>query len=130
MADILIVDDDPGERTLVAKLLSSRGHATRNAENGAQALVLANAQPPDLIILDLTMPVMDGGETLRALRRETTTASIPVVILSARDDDLSLLNALRAGAMVYLCKPPVAEELLAVVERLLVEPTNEATNNN
>ncbi|MHB9025821.1 MAG: response regulator [Armatimonadota bacterium] len=116
---ILIVEDDEHISQMVARLLSSKGYRTHIESNGAAALLAAHEHLPELIIMDMMMPILKGLSTIQALREDLHTAHIPIVVLSARDDDRSLAEALTAGANIYLCKPVNAQELLAVVNRLV-----------
>jgi len=123
MAGILIVDDDPRIAATLAKLLRVKGHATRIASNGAAALLAVHETPPDLILMDLAMPILGGHEAIEALRRDEQTAAIPVVVVSGMDDVQTMTDALLAGANVFLTKPIDAGELVALIERLLAKPT-------
>lgn len=116
---ILIVEDDEHISRMVAKLLSGKGYQTRIESNGAAALLAAHESLPELIIMDMAMPILKGLSTIQALREDPHTANIPIVVLSARDDDQSLAEALTAGANIYLSKPVNAQELLTVVDRLV-----------
>lgn len=118
MAKILIVEDDAQISALMAKALGTRGYRTRVEANGAAALLAAHEDFPDVIILDMMMPILEGQETLQALRHDTHTSHIPVVILSGREDDLTLAGAYTAGANAYLTKPPDLQALFSIVERL------------
>jgi CheY-like chemotaxis protein len=118
MARILIAEDDPATAAMLSLLLTSHGHIVRTAANGAEALLAAHEDRPDLIFMDVVMPILDGLETIRALRSDAYTHEIPIVVLSVRADDRTLSEALALGANLYLTKPPDPAELLAVVERL------------
>jgi CheY-like chemotaxis protein len=85
MAKILVVDDEPDQRFLTRRVLERAGHEVKDAENGAVGLAVASDWTPDLIITDLMMPVMDGPELIRRLRRDPATARIPIVATSADD---------------------------------------------
>jgi two-component system KDP operon response regulator KdpE len=107
---ILVVEDDPPIRKFLRGALSGEGYRIAEAETGEQALRLAAQQPPDLIILDLGLPDIDGQQVLKRLREWFTG---PIVILSARDQEQQKVQALDAGADDYLSKPFGAGELLA-----------------
>ena len=125
MVKILIVDDDQQASALVAKALNARGYRTRAETNGAAALLAAHDDHPDLIVMDLNMPILEGKETLHALRHHPQTATIPVIALSAVDDTQTLAGAVIAGANVYLPKPCEMGTLLSAVERLVsIKPRN------
>jgi CheY-like chemotaxis protein len=116
---VLIVEDDAFTSSVVSKALTTRGVRTRIESNGAAALLAAHEEAPDVILMDLQMPILKGRETLAALRANPATAHIPVVVLSTHSDDVTLLDAITGGANVFLAKPPDAQELLSVVECLL-----------
>ena len=105
MPDILIIDDDENIRQLLDIHLEEAGHVVRHAENGENGIRLAHEQTPDLIILDINMPVMDGTRVMKELRADPNTKSIPVIALSAvavpemRDD----MHAL--GCNAFVSKP-------------------------
>jgi len=113
---ILIVDDSPEVREVIAVVLRRGGHETVTAEDGAEALRVFAAQRPDLVILDLHMPGMDGWETLERLREITDR---PVIMLTAASDERARVHGLMRGADDYLVKPASAPELLARVVALL-----------
>lgn len=102
---LLVVDDEPHGRELLADLLTPQGYQLRFAANGPDALAVAAAQPPDLILLDVMMPGMDGFEVCRRLRADDRLREVPVVMLTALDDRESRLAGLAAGADSFLTKP-------------------------
>lgn len=112
---VLLVDDNRDMRDYVRRLLSSRFEVT-TAENGRQALEKANQQLPALVLSDVMMPEVDGLELLAALRKNPATSSVPVVLLSARAGEESLIEGMMSGADDYVVKPFTARELLARVE--------------
>ena len=119
MADILIIDDDEPIRKLVAVYLQDAGHTVRHAANGQQGLDMAAGAVPDLILLDINMPVMDGTQVMIALRAEMATAKTPVIALSGmsapemRDDMHGL------GCNAYVSKPINFTVLLSTVGSLI-----------
>ncbi len=119
---ILIADDDPSLRLLVRVTLSDSSVTLIEANDGSQALAAARAERPDLILLDVAMPGLTGLEVCRALKRDPTTAPIPVVMLSAKDKEHDQNLGLGAGAVAYLTKPFSPLQLLYLVEDLLHEP--------
>ncbi len=115
-ADILLVEDDDGTRRAVAANLEGHGYAVRPASDGEEALVLWELRRPDLILLDLGLPGIDGKGVLRRVRREATT---PVIVLSARGEEREKVEALEGGADDYLVKPFGMAELHARVRAAL-----------
>jgi PAS domain S-box-containing protein len=113
MATILIVDDEPEILNLLERLLTEAKYAVLQATNGAEAIQIAQDQRPDLILLDVMMPVLNGIDTCKRLRQDERTANIPVIILTAYDLITSRAEALVAGASDYLTKPFVVKDLLA-----------------
>ncbi len=114
-ARVLVADDNADMRDYLARLLSSRW-VVETAVDGQAALELAQANPPDLVLSDVMMPRLDGVELLRALRADSKTSHIPVVLLSARAGEEAILQGLDTGADDYLVKPFAARELLARVQ--------------
>ncbi len=98
MRSVLIVDDIEGSARLIASLLAPDGHAVRAVSGGAEALRLIRADPPDLVLMDVMMPRMDGFEACRAIKQERGTRLIPVVLLTSLDDTASRMRGIEAGA--------------------------------
>ena len=113
---ILVVDDEPEIRKTVAASLQAQGYTVHSAANGEEALRLAAITPPDLVILDLMMPVLDGMETCRRLRAWT---DVPILVLSARSEEPQKIRALDLGADDYLTKPFGMGELTARIRASL-----------
>ena len=113
---ILVVDDDPDVRSLVRELLSRVGYELDEAPDGRTALRQLYARAPQLVLLDVTMPEMDGWQTLERIR---DLSDVPVLMLTARGDELERVRGLKAGADDYVTKPFGRQELLARVEALL-----------
>jgi two-component system sensor histidine kinase/response regulator len=118
-ASILIVDDTPANLRLLTQMLTERGYYTRPVLNGVQALAAAQIMPPDLILLDIRMPEMDGYEVCRQLKADVRTSAIPVLFISALSDTEDKLRAFTAGGLDYITKPFQLEEVLARVETQL-----------
>jgi len=116
---VLIVDDDPGVVKLVRANLQAEGLEVTAAANGAECLLAVHSQRPDLIILDVMMPVMDGFQTLRLLKERPETASIPVIMLTVRRSDVDVLHGWTSGVDLYLTKPFETSELIASTKRIL-----------
>ncbi len=115
---VLVAEDEPDARAIVAELLAER-YAVIGAGDGDEALRLARSQRPDLIVLDLFMPRLDGFAALEDLRRDPRTTDVPVILVSAQNDDLAKVRGLDLGAADYLVKPFSGRELLARVAKAL-----------
>ncbi|MBA2660654.1 MAG: response regulator transcription factor [Bradymonadaceae bacterium] len=124
-ATILIADDDPNIRQVVRFALELAGFAVVEARDGAEALALYSEHGPDLVVLDITMPEMDGTEVCRRLRAQT---SVPVVFLSSRDDEIDRVVGLELGGDDYVTKPFSPRELVARIKAVLrrVQPAESA----
>jgi DNA-binding response OmpR family regulator len=114
-----VADTDALTLDLIEFKLSARGYTVLTASDGEVALASALTYRPTLIVLDARIPVLDGFEVLRRLRRDKRTELIPVIMLTARRQDRDVLAALSVGAQDYLPKPFLPEELLRRVEKLL-----------
>jgi two-component system, OmpR family, alkaline phosphatase synthesis response regulator PhoP len=122
---ILVVDDDPAVSRLVEINLAQVGYQVQLAADGEEALALVAAAKPDLIILDVMMPRLDGFEALKRLRADPGTAEIPVIMLTARAQDEDVFEGYGRGAQWYLTKPFAPNELRAAVRRILGGGTGE-----
>ena len=116
---ILIVEDDPDIAQLVARYLDKAGFTTERVASGREALETITERPPDLVVLDLMLPHMDGLEVCRLLRAHDATAGIPVIMLTARAEESERIVGLELGADDYLAKPFSPNELVARVRALL-----------
>ena len=110
-ADILIVDDKPENLRLLATMLKHQGYEIRTAINGKLCLRAANAIAPDLILLDINMPDLNGYEVCQRLREETTTQNVPIIFLSALSEPLDKVKAFQSGGNDYISKPFQLEEV-------------------
>jgi len=117
--NILIVDDTPDNLRLLSATLTERGYKVRSVINGTMALMGAIAAPPDLILLDIEMPEMDGYEVCQHLKADEQTREIPVIFISALDEVLDKVKAFTIGGVDYITKPFQLEEVLARVENQL-----------
>jgi CheY-like chemotaxis protein len=113
---VLVVDDEPTLREVIAAYLEDSGYTVDQAENGVQALERMKTARPDIIVLDLLLPIMDARELMSVMRREPGFAAVPVVLLSAAADLPRLTEQLQPRAA--LAKPVDLDVLLAVVERV------------
>jgi two-component system phosphate regulon response regulator PhoB len=123
---ILVVDDEPEAVELIAFNLRQAGFSVTTAADGAEALQKARAQLPDLIVLDVMLPEMDGFEVCKLLRREPATARIPIVMLTAKAAEVDRVLGLELGADDYVVKPFSPRELLLRVRKLLARAQPEA----
>lgn len=119
MADILVVDDDPSVRSLVATVLEEYNHTIRLASGGEEALELIDKKVPDLIVLDLMMPGMDGWQLLRQLRKTGVKAKTRVLCLTAKTSESDYLQGWKLGVDDYLTKPFEPEEFVESVRQTI-----------
>ncbi|MDP8964666.1 MAG: response regulator [Cyanobacteriota bacterium] len=119
LSNILIVDDTPDNLRLLSTMLTEQGYEVGKARNGQMALKSAQAAPPDLILLDINMPEMNGYEVCERLKADDQTKEIPVIFISALDDVLDKVKAFSVGGVDYITKPFQGEEVLARVQNHL-----------
>jgi len=119
LAKLLIIDDDRSMLDLLRVHLNAVGHAVRTAPDAADGIRAILAEAPDLILSDINMPYLDGMELLRALRSDQATQRIPVIFLTGRVDDDTLVKAGELGADDFLTKPIQVEDLLASIDKVL-----------
>ncbi len=118
---IVAVDDNPVVTQLIAAVLGQAGYDVEVLATGGEALVALQRNPPDLLLLDLQMPGLDGLEVLRIVREQKVCAGMPVLVLTAEDDSHYVAKARELGAAGYLLKPFRAQDLTANVHRILVD---------
>ena len=116
---ILLVEDEPAQREVLAYNLESEGFDVRRAENGEEAMLLVAEALPDLVILDWMMPLLSGIEVCRQLKTREDTRQIPVIMLSARSEEVDTVRGLETGADDYVVKPYSMSELMARVRTQL-----------
>jgi DNA-binding response OmpR family regulator len=121
---ILVVDDDPELVELVSFNLKRAGYAIGTASNGVEAIKKARALAPDMILLDVMMPELDGFAVCEILQRDSRTATIPIMMLTALSGELGRLAGLGAGAADFVTKPFSPRLLLARIENLLKRVAN------
>jgi phosphate regulon transcriptional regulator PhoB len=117
--DVLVVEDEPDIRSLIVHHLERDGFRCRTAGNGVDALAAARSALPDLIVLDVMLPGLDGLEVCRRLRATPTTATVPIIMLTAKADEVDRVVGLELGADDYVAKPFSAKELVARVRAVL-----------
>jgi DNA-binding response OmpR family regulator len=116
---ILVVDDEPEAVELVEFNLKQAGYAVTTAADGAEALKKARTQMPDLIVLDVMLPEMDGFEICKVLRQDAATAKVPIIMLTAKAAEIDRVLGLELGADDYLTKPYSPRELLLRIKKIL-----------
>ncbi len=119
MANILIADDSASETALISRVVTDLGHRSFTATNGQECLDQANRLKPDLILLDVVMPTLDGFNTCRKLRKNPETAGIPVVMVTSKNGDSDRFWAERQGANGYVTKPFDASHLGATIQHFV-----------
>lgn len=119
---VLVVDDHVETVRVISDVLTREGFSVISARNGKECLSKVEAEHPDVIILDVMMPVMDGLKALRALRENPETQALPVIVLTVRDHQGDVLAGWMAGADLYIGKPCRVEELVAAVKRVTTAP--------
>lgn len=121
MALILVVDDSPTDQHVISGLLEKDGHKTLVANDGEEAIKVAMSSRPDVILMDVVMKGMDGYKATRELTRNPDTSSIPVVMISSKNQETDRIWGLRQGAAAYLTKPVVHQQLVEVIKSVLVK---------
>ena len=119
MSKILYIEDHPAQRDIMAQMLELSGYQVAVASDGIEGLEQAHAWNPDLVLMDLRMPRMDGFEAIRELRKDPNTAEIPIIAISAWASAKHKERALEAGADEHFTKPVDLSRLLDTISRLL-----------
>lgn len=119
MARILIIDDSPTEIFALTRILEGRGHQITSACNAEEGIARAHSEKPDLILMDVVMPGMNGFQATRKLAKSPETAHIPIIMVTTKDQETDRIWGLRQGAQEYIVKPPSEAELLGKVDVLL-----------
>ncbi|MFT7386894.1 MAG: twitching motility two-component system response regulator PilH [Candidatus Endobugula sp.] len=115
MLRVLIIDDSPTEVYKLTTILEKNGYTVEVADTGEKGLQMAKMNPPDLILMDVVMPGLNGFQATRQLNRAPETAEVPVVIVSTKDQTTDKIWGMRQGASAYLVKPIVEADLLAAI---------------
>lgn len=115
---VLVVDDSPTERHFMVELLSKNGYQVITAENGEEGIAKAKAEHPDLVLMDVVMPGLNGYQATRTLTRDEATKDIPVIVCTSKGQETDRIWGLRQGAHDYLVKPVNADELLKKIAAL------------
>ncbi|MFQ6548527.1 phosphate regulon transcriptional regulator PhoB [Aestuariibius sp. 2305UL40-4] len=116
---VLVVEDEPAQREVLAYNLEAEGFAVRKAEDGEEALLLIEEEHPDVIVLDWMLPHLSGIEVCRRMKQKPETRSIPIIMLSARSEEIDKVRGLETGADDYVVKPYSVVELMARVRTQL-----------
>ncbi|WP_052667781.1 response regulator [Nitriliruptor alkaliphilus] len=123
--DVLVIDDEPALSELVAANLAAAGHRVRTAPDGRAGLAAVAERRPDVVVLDVMMPVLDGWGVLEALAEDPSTAELPVVMLTALSSEQDVIRAHLTGAVHYLTKPFEVSALLTTVHTAATPPNDE-----
>jgi two-component system response regulator MprA len=118
---VLVVDDEPATRDLLRLMLQTAGHTIEEASHGQEALEQVAANRPDVVLLDVMMPHMDGITACRRLRQNPATADLPIIMFSAKANWSAIEEGLIAGANEYLTKPISRKDLLQTIEQVVAE---------
>ncbi|SKC40915.1 twitching motility response regulator PilH [Pseudoxanthomonas indica] len=118
MARILIVDDSPSQLLGIQRIIEKLGHESLTAEDGAAGVEVAKRELPDMVLMDVVMPNLNGFQATRQLSREASTKHIPVILVTTKDQDTDRMWGLRQGAKAYLTKPFSEDELAEIIERV------------
>ena len=126
MARILIVDDSPSQLMGIRRIVEKLGHEAITAEDGAEGVDKARSELPDLVLMDVVMPNLNGFQATRAITRDATTRHIPVVMVTTKDQETDRVWGMRQGAKAYLSKPFSEGELADIITKVLGEGASPA----
>jgi twitching motility two-component system response regulator PilH len=119
MARILIVDDSPSQLLGIKRIVEKLGHETLSAEDGAAGVEVAKAEKPDLILMDVVMPNLNGFQATRTISKNAETAHIPIILVTTKDQETDKVWGMRQGAKAYVTKPIKEEELVKALQEFL-----------
>ena len=119
MAKILIVDDSPSQLLGIQRIVEKLGHESITAEDGAAGVEAAKRELPELILMDVVMPNLNGFQATRSITREPTTKHIPVILVTTKDQDTDRVWGMRQGAKAYITKPFSESELSELITQYL-----------
>ncbi len=119
MTRVLIVDDSPTEMQLLSGIMEQHGYDVITAENGEEGVAMAKSSQPDVILMDVVMPGMNGFQATRQISKSAETAHIPVIIITTKDQETDRIWGLRQGAKDFLTKPVQEGKLLTTVRSLV-----------
>lgn len=118
MAKVLIVDDSPTETYKLTGMLEKNGHTVITAGNGEEGVATAKVEKPDLVLMDIVMPGLNGFQATRQLSKSAETSHIPVIIVTTKDQETDRVWGMRQGAKAYLTKPIDEKELMATIAKV------------
>jgi twitching motility two-component system response regulator PilH len=119
MARILIVDDSPSQLLGIKRIVEKLGHETLSAEDGAAGVEAAKLEKPDLILMDVVMPNLNGFQATRTISKNPDTAHIPIILVTTKDQETDKVWGMRQGAKAYVTKPIKEEELIKALQEFL-----------
>lgn len=119
MAVVLIIDDSPTELHQFQKMLEKSGFGTLVADSGEEGIRIAQSSAPDCILMDVVMPGMNGFQATRKLTRDPKTEKIPVIMITAKDQETDKIWGMRQGAVDYIVKPVTADELVKKINAVM-----------
>jgi twitching motility two-component system response regulator PilH len=121
MARVLIVDDSPSQLMGMKRIIEKLGHEAITAEDGQQGVDVAKKELPDLILMDVVMPNLNGFQATRSIAKDASTSHIPVILVTTKDQETDKVWGIRQGAKAYLTKPVNEAALIKLVKELLPE---------
>lgn len=119
MARILIVDDSPSQLVGLKRIIEKMGHQVITAEDGSAGVEVAKREVPDLILMDVVMPNLNGFQATRTIAKDTKTGHIPIILVTTKDQETDKVWGMRQGAKAYVTKPVDEGELIKMIGKLL-----------
>jgi len=119
MARILIVDDSPSQLMGIRRIVEKLGHEAITAEDGAQGVEVCKRELPDLVLMDVVMPNLNGFQATRSISKDPTTQHIPVILVTTKDQDTDRVWGMRQGAKAYITKPFSESDLAEVITQVI-----------
>lgn len=119
MAKVLIVDDSPSQLYALQKIVEKLGHEVVTAEDGAEGVDVATREVPDLILMDVVMPNLNGFQATRTISRDDSTSHIPIILVTTKDQETDRVWGMRQGAKGYVTKPIIEKEITAEIRKYL-----------
>lgn len=115
---VLVVDDSPTDAHLLTQMLNKHGYSVATATSGEEGIQKAKSEKPDLILMDIVMPGMNGFQATRSINKDPATANIPIIVCSSKSQETDKAWGLRQGAKDYIVKPITESELMAKIKAL------------